>query len=364
MTKEKKKIVMFHPFVTEAQRKAVNETLKTRWIGQGPKVDQFEEDFKKKFKIPYAVAVNSGSAAIETVCDLLDLSPGDKVITTPLTCTATNLPFARRGCQLLFADIRKDTLNIDPDSVERLIELNPDVKLIINVHLGGIKSDLPSHASIPTLDDAAQALGIYRGNAANYTAYSFQAIKHITTGDGGMFVCRNEEEYRDAKLLRWFGIDREKKIAANWEPIMHEREMTFDIELLGWKRQMTDIAASMGIEGVKAYDAIMEKRRQIFEVYRSIKVGGFRLVDSEENVYWLATALVDRRADFRKKLADRGVETNLVQVRNDIYKVFGGQRLTLPNLNEIENQYISIPLHNVMTVEDAQYIKQVIEEGW
>ena len=125
--------------------------------------------------------------------------------------------------------------------------------------MGGIQATVAQNRftrtlQIPIISDACQALGIFTGD---YTCCSFQAIKHITTGDGGMLVVNNEKDYRDAKLLRWFGIDREKKIANNWKAYQN-RAMTFNIELPGTKRHMTDIAASMGIVGLTLYNKIIE----------------------------------------------------------------------------------------------------------
>lgn len=352
---------MFHPHVSEKQRNAVQQVLKTRWIGQGDRVDEFEQKFEEKFSAPYAVSVNSGSAALETAFDLIGLKAGDKVISTPLTCTASNLPLVRRGCEIVWADIRKDTLNLNFNDVARKVVTHGDIKAIVNVHLGGIESDIVA-ANIPIVDDAAQALGIYR-HEAKYNCYSFQAIKHVTTGDGGMLVVNNDADYRKAKLLRWFGIDRNKKKANNWQAY-REREMLFDIELAGHKRQMTDIAASMGIAGLEDYDKIVEYRKKIFDIYKSIKMDGLTLIDGEKNVYWLATFLVEKREEFIKKLFDYNIETNVVQARNDMYKIFGGRRQDLPNMNWAETRYISVPLHNMMSIEDAVYIRDVIKSGW
>src|SRR5438045_981972 len=114
-------IDLFHPYVTQEMREAVDEVLHSRFIGQGPKVDLFEKLFKEKFNLNYAVSLNSGTAALETAYDLIDLKPGDEVISTPLTCTATNLPLIRKGVKIVWADILKDTLCIDPEDVNRKI---------------------------------------------------------------------------------------------------------------------------------------------------------------------------------------------------------------------------------------------------
>jgi len=350
---------LFHPYVPKEAISAVRRTLKTRWIGQGPKVDQFEKEFCKAFNLTHAIAVSSGTAALETAYDIVDLKAGDEVISTPLTCTATNLPLIRRGVKIIWADILKDTLCIDPVSVHS--KITDKTKAVIQVHLGGIEADV-GKVHVPVISDACKALGIFKGN---YTACSFQAIKHITTGDGGMFVCDNFIEARKAKLLRWFGIDRERKIEAGWDAYK-ERKMTFDIELAGTKRQMNDIAAAMGIAGLKYYYFIMEYRRRLFHAYkhRLSTLSGIQLVDGRINTYWLATVLVERRDAFARMLFEKDIDTNVVQVRNDIYKIFGGKRVDLPVLNDIEEKYLSLPIGMHVTEEHVHRICDLIEKGW
>ena len=352
-------IDLFYPYVPREAIEAVSETLHTRFIGQGPKVDQFEKDFKAKFGVRHAVSLNSGTASLETAYDLIGLKDGDEVISTPLTCTATNLPLLRRGVKIVWADIDRNTLCIDPIDVKN--KTTERTKAIVQVHLGGIKS-MVNYTHLPVVSDACQALGIFSGD---FTCCSFQAIKHITTGDGGMLVVNRDKHEKDAKLMRWFGIDRDKKIANNWQAYQ-KRAMTFDIELLGTKRHMTDIAASMGIVGLAHYDRVIAHRKKIFDVYKDEFRGldGIKLVDGFENKYWLATVLVERRDDFAKMLFEADVDTNVVQVRNDIYSVFGGKREELPVMNELEEKYLSIPLNMRVTEDDAFYVARKIKGGW
>lgn len=357
---------LFWPYMDENIKKEVLKTMSTRWLGQGPQVDKFEKLVEKKFHVPHAVSVSSGSAALETAFDLLDIQAGDEVIVPVLTCTATNIPLMRKRAKLIFTDVDKETLCPDLEDIERKAKLHPKAKAIVTVHLGGIEcSTGMKYNDIPVVDDAAQAFGIFNGY---YTAVSFQAIKFFTTGDGGMFFCDNDEDYRKAKLMRWFGIDREKKRSDNWQNYK-KREMTFDIEIDGYKRQMTDIAASMGIGGLRAYDKIMKYRTDLYNIYKSRLSGidGIRVIDAhpgERNLHWLLTVLVDRRDDFAKMLLDHGVETNLVQIRNDIFKVFGGSRLDLPNMNELEDKYLCLPLNPHITTEGVEQICDLIQEGW
>lgn len=339
---------------------AVNETLGTRWLGQGPRVTKFEQAIETKFNRKHAVATNSGTAALELAYHLLDIQEGDEVIVPVLTCTATNIPLLRRKAKLIFADIDSDTLCPDFDDIAGKVTEN--TKAIVTVNLGGIKSDLVRIDGIPVVCDSAQGTGLDGGD---YCTYSFQAIKHFTTGDGGMLFTPDEESYKRAKKLRWFGIDREQKQKNDWQAYK-EREMTFDIEEAGYKYQMTDIAASMGLAGLEAYDKILIHRSVLFERYRNgiENIPGIRMVDGRVNVHWLATFLVENRDDFAIKLAENGIETNLVQLRNDIFKIFGGKRQDLPNMNRLEDKYISLPLHTNMNVSDVDYVLSVIKGGW
>lgn len=352
-------IDLFYPYIPEGTIEEVTDTLKSRWIGQGVKVDKFEKEFSDKFDQKYCVSMNSGSSALETAFELVGLVNGDEVISTPLTCTATNIPLLRKGVKIIWADINPNTLCIDKTDILR--KITGRTKAIVNVHLGGLDNNL-GEMPIPVVSDACQALGVFNGD---YTCCSFQAIKHITTGDGGMLVTSNEKEYKTAKLLRWFGIDREKKIKANWQAY-RERAMTFDIEVEGHKRHMNDIAAAMGIVGLKAYDNIISRRKRLFNLYRMFlnDTPGIKIIDSPGNTCWLMTVLVDRREDFAKMCFDCGIDTNLVQVRNDVYKIFGGKRADLPVMNYIEDKYISLPLTMKMTDDDVSYICDCIQKGW
>lgn len=355
---------LFWPYVPQEAREMVDEVLRSRFVGQGPKVESFEREFEKKFFLPLksAVSVNSGSAALETAYDLVGLKAGDEVISTPLTCSATNIPLARRGVKIVWADIMPDTLCIDPLDVQA--KITKKTKAVVQVHLGGIRADA-GNVNVPVISDAAQALGIFTGD---YTCCSFQAIKHITTGDGGMVVVNTKNTERDrnnAKLMRWFGIDREKKIKNNWQAFK-ERAMTFDIQMPGHKRHMNDIAAAMGLAGLLHYEEIMNKRRAQFDVYRHRldPIGGISLVDGPNNTYWLATVLVERREDFAKAMFEADIDTNLVQIRNDLFKLFGGKRTDLPVMNDIEDKYISLPLGPHLSEDDINHICDSIQEGW
>ena len=357
-------IRLFSPYMNKDIAGAVTDTLFSGCLTQGLKVDEFEKEFLKLFNVKYAVSLNSGTSALETAYDLIGLKEGDEVISTPLSCLATHMPLLARKVKIVWADIDKDTLCISRHDI--INKITDKTKAIVQVHLGGIRSSLDVIVNeygntIPIVSDACQALGIFVGD---YTACSFQSIKHITTGDGGMLILNSEEDYKKAKLMRWFGIDRERKIAEDWTAYK-TRMMSFDVEMLGYKRHMNDIAATMGLAGLQEYHNILEHRKKIFDIYKNrfSKLDGIKLIDGTVNVYWLATVLVKRRDDFARKLFEAGIETNLVQIRNDCYSIFNG-KADLPVLNSIEDKYISIPVGCHVSEDEAQYISDKIKEGW
>ena len=351
------KVVMFHPYVTEEMIDGVIDTLKSRWIGQGPKVDLFEEMFAKKFGVQYPVSVNSGTAALSLAYHLADIQPGDEVISPVFTCSATNIALLHQGAKIVWADIDPDTLNPSKLDIEQ--KITSKTKAIVNVHLSGNLNDL-GKMPVPVIGDSCQA-HLPPLPHEDYVCYSFQAIKHLTTGDGGMLVVNNEDDYQRAKKLRWFGIDREAKQAANWQ-VYKGRSITTDFDEAGWKYQMTDIAAALGIGALKSYNHIMEHHYKIAQIYYE----GLR---ENSNVAiiggtWGFPILVKDRDSFAKMLLSHGVETNVVQVRNDILSVFGGKRQDLPMMDLVEDDYIYLPLHMFVSEEDAYNICQLIRGGW
>ncbi|MFA6254836.1 MAG: DegT/DnrJ/EryC1/StrS family aminotransferase [Patescibacteria group bacterium] len=362
-------ITMFWPYVPEEAIKAVAEVLRTRWIGQGPKVDEVEKKFSEKFDIPYAATVFSGTAALHLALKLAFLEEGDEVITTPMTCTATNIPILYSKSKAVFADIQPNSMNIDPSDIRR--KITAKTKAIMVVHWAGYPCDMAEILAIAkeynlkVIEDAAHALGAkyqnqYIGRVGDYTCFSFQAIKQITTIDGGMLTMKEEQDYKRAKLLRWYGIDREFKGDIYWK---------YQIKEAGYKYHMNDVAATMLDVQLDNLDDILVRRQAMANQYlKELKnIAGLTLLERKpdrESGNWLFTIQVEKRNDFQRKLAENEIESHMVHVRNDICPIFGGKRLDLPVMNKVEDKYISIPLHNHLTDEDISKIISTIKSGW
>lgn len=344
----------------------LRDTLKTRWWGQGPKVDRFEKEFGKRFGHKYCVFVNSGTAALHLAYDLAGVGPGDEVIVPVLTCTATSHPVLLLGAKPVFADIRPDTLTIDPADVEK--KITDRTKAIVAVHLGGQVEDvqnlrrLSRKYDIPIIEDAAQALGAGRIGHGDYTCYSFQAIKHLTTGDGGMLVVKRASDYASAKRLRWFDIDREAKKNRKWQA-WDRRGITFDQEVPGYKYHGNDIAASIGLAALKTIRKSVAHRNRLAAEYRKLLSGcaAVDLLANGDSANWLFMVKVKgSRDDFADYLFRNGVETNVAHIRNDIFRVFGGKRLDLPGMNEVEFRYLCLPLNDWVSVDDVRHVCKLI----
>lgn len=348
--------------------KELRDTLSGRWWGQGPKVAEFERRFGEKFNFPYSIMVNSGTAALWLAYELAGArGPGTEVIVPVLTCTATCHPLLHLGAQIVFADIRPDTLTADLADVER--KITPRTKAIVAVHLGGLVIDregwlaLRKRYGIPIVEDACQALGAKTVGFGDYTCFSFQAVKSLSTGDGGMLCVRNPQDYDRAKRLRWFDIDREEKAARNWQA-WDRRGITFDQRRPGYKFHANDIMAAIGLAGLKDFDRNLAHRHMLARIYRQL-LRSSKVVDllaEGDSANWLFMVLAKGdRDELAERLWKQGIETNVGHLRNDIFTVFGGKRQDLPGMNEVEFRYLCLPLNDYVSRADVVRVCEAIE---
>ena len=363
-------IVLFHPHIPKNAKKYVAEVLDTRWIGQGPRVQEFEGNFKNQFQLPGpALAVGSGTDALHLAYLLAGIKEGDEVLSPLFTCTATNIPLLYIGAKIKFIDVDPKTLNISIEDLKKKISKN--TKAIVCVHYGGLPCDmdeihsLANQFNIPVIEDAAHALGASYNNKligtiSQFTMYSFQAIKHLTTGDGGLLTFMDSSLEKLAGRLRWFGIDRDNKQKGIWEN---------DIKEIGYKYQMTDISAAIGLAGLEEFEETLSFRRKLYDRYLG-HLSDFKdvtIVDDfnpkKEHAAWLFTILVKRRLDLQKKLREHGIESGQTHYRNDRYSIFKCNE-TFPNMDLIDDEYLILPLHTKMTLLDVDRICETIKTGW
>lgn len=373
LLQEHEGIPLFYPHVPKRAIEEVSDTLSGRWIGQGPKVDKFEKEITSKFLGKHsALSVGSGTDAIHLSYLLAGIQPGDEVLSSVFTCTATNIPLLYIGAKPVFVDIDKKTMNIDVNDIES--KITEKTKAIACVDYGGVPCNyeelnrIANKHNLKIISDAAHSLGsTYKDKFAcqwaDYTIFSFQAIKTITTGDGGMVCIKNKDELELGKKLRWFGIDRTAKQGGIWEN---------DITDIGYKYQMNDISAGMGLAALEEIDQTIKYRNDLFKYYENglseasdLSIIGKSSSDEYFNSSWLITVAVNGgRLDLMKKLRENGIESAQVHYRNDRYSIFGGRDDSLLNMNAIEDSYLVLPLHTKMGKEHVDKICEVIKSGW
>jgi len=365
-------ISFFHVHISPLAIELATKALHSGWVSEGEVVKEFETRLAATLGVKNPVAVNSGTSALHLALVLCGVGRADEVILPAQTFVATGMVILMQGATPVFADIDPMTGNISPQSIAERI--TPRSRAIMPVHWGGYPCDLDEINSLArrhnlaVIEDAAHALGAaYKGrpigSISRFTAFSFQAIKHLTTGDGGLLCCPGESDADAAFVGRWFGIDR-----ADSKPgLLGARG--YNIETVGYKYHMGNIAAAIGLGNLDGFPARLARRRQIATFYRSQLrgVSGLQLLRAEadrEHAYWLFTILVDGREDFVRKLDGEGIPTSVVDLRIDQNAVFGGIRDDLPGQAEFNNRQIAIPLHDNLTDADVERIVGTIRSGW
>lgn len=334
-----------------------------QWIGQASRVDEVEKKLADKFGFKYPVMVNSGTSALDLAYHLIGIKEEDEILCACLSCSASWIPLIHRKAKIVFVDIEKNTLTIDPIDIEKKITKN--TKAIVAVALGGIPINekifkIGKKYKIPVVVDAAQAIGYNKGD---YLIYSFQAIKQITCTDGGLLVVRNKKEYERARKLRWFGIQRDKKIKNNWQA-WKGRAVTCDIEDVGFKMQPTDLDALLLNCGLNDYDKYQNIRKKLSDIYRKelSKIPQIKLFRDNGTFNWLFGIQIEDRDKLAKYLDDEGVGTNVVHTRNDLLTIFKRFKNHCPNMDEINLKYLYLPLHPRLKENDIYSICNIIKK--
>lgn len=362
----------FHTHVSPRAIELAADTLRSGWLSEGQRVVEFETALATRLNLVNPVALNSGTAALHLALAIAGIGPGDEVIVPPQTFVATGLAVLMQRAVPVFADIDLHTGNICPESIRA--KISDRTRAIIPVHWAGYPCDmdeinaLAATHNLAVIEDAAHALGAtYKGRpigaVSRFTCFSFQAIKHLTTADGGALCCLRDDDHRAARCRRWFGIDRANSLPS----VLGER--VFDIDTLGYKYHMNDLAAAVGLGNLGDFAGQLARRRQIAAYYRRELAGvpGLELLrqdDDRTHACWLFTTLVARREDLIRKLKEHGIPASVVHLRIDRFRVLGGMRDDLPGQTEFDRCQVALPAHAGLTDEDINNIVCVVQSGW
>jgi len=345
---------------------ALEKVLYSGYVAQGDVVEEFEREFENYIGSGHTLSLNSGTAALHIALILAGVKEGDEVISTPLTAEPTNVAIKMVGAKIRWADIDSNTGGINPKSVEQ--NINSKTKAIIFVDYAGVPSDIAAlktiseKHNIPVIEDAAHALGAkFEGKKTGchfpFTVFSFQAIKHLTTIDGGALQIQDENLYKAGKKIRWFGLDKTVSRIEN------------NITMQGYKYHMNNVNACIGLVQLKEIDTIIESYisngKYLDENLKGIKdVELLNYYPNSEPSYWLYTLKVNNRERLIKKLADNGIMASELHKRNDLHTYLNDYPVKLPNLDEFYSKMLHLPCGWWVTKEDCDKMVSVIKEGW
>lgn len=359
-------------YIDKKAYQSVRKVLASTYVSEGKLVAKFEKQLTEKLGLINPIAVNSGTSALHLAVDLAGIRRGDEVICPAQTFIATAMVFLQQDAKPVFTDIQYETGNIDPRRIEE--KITKKTKAIMVVHWGGYPADLEEihkiaqRHNLVVIEDAAHALGAtYKGrpigSISPFTCFSFQAIKHVTTGDGGAVCCLEKKDALRGFNKRWFGIDRLRDKPS----LLGERQ--YNLDSIGYKYHLNDYGAALGLANLANFKRRLKKRRKIASYYQKelteapgIKL--FRYLPNRQSSFWLFGMHVDKRLDFIKAMKDRNIQTSVVHQRIDRNKVFGGITKGLVDQERFDETQIHIPIHDTLTDEDAYYIVRAIKKGW
>jgi perosamine synthetase len=285
---------------------------------------------------------------------------------------ATTTAILMAGGKPVYADVEYQTGNLAADEITR--HITGKTRAILATDWGGYPCDWDAIQAIAranglaAIEDAAHALGAtYKGKPVGSigptTCFSFQAIKHLTTGDGGLICVSTPEDYEQAVRLRWYGIDRLKRKPS----ILGEPE--WNVTEVGYKYHMNDVAAAMGIGNMEDLDRNLNRRREIVTAYRSAlsTIPGVQLFQhspERQSANWLFSIHVERREEFCRMMTAKEIPVSVVHLRIDRNDVCGGERTDLPQLARFTETHVSLPLHPYLTDDDVKCVTDAVSSGW
>ncbi len=361
------------PYITELEHEYVSEVLKSGWLSRGPKTKVFEEKMAEWLGVKHAIGVNSCTAAMHLALVAYGIGPGDEVITSPYTFCSTANVILHVGATPVFVDTLDD-FNINYNLIEKSV--TPRTKAIMPVHFGGNVCDMDAIMAIAkkhnlvVIEDAAHGIGAkfknrHAGTFGHAGAYSFYATKNLTTGEGGLFVTDNDDIADKVRELSLHGMSQNA-----WNRYEKGGSWKYAVNAPGYKYNMTDIQAALGIAQFEKFDEMQEIRKNIvtwyFESLKEIK--HIRLPECTANVihawhlYPIVIGDVERfsRNEIIEALNDEGISTSVhfipVHLHPYYQNEYGFKHGDFPVAERLSESEISLPLHPGMTKDDVHYI--------
>jgi len=363
-----------HVPVDEAVEK-IREVLVSGFINEGLQVTEFQKALCSYLNVKNLIAMNAGTSALTIAFKLCGVGPDTEVISSPMTCIATNTPIENLGAKIVWADVNPETGSIDPADIER--KITPKTRAIVYVDWAGNPCEIEAidaigrKHGIKVIQDAAHAFaatwnGKPISDYSDFTCYSFQAIKHLSSGDGGALIARDEKDYLLARKLKWFGYDREatKDEKGEWKG----QRWSADVEdgEVGYKFNMNNVSAAIGLAQMPHIDRILNTHRRNAAILEkafstSNLIRPVPLPPQAQSSYWVFTCMTDPSINRDKLMEDlnaEGIAAGLVHLSNDGYSAFKKYDADLPGVRYFGDHQMSLPCGWWLSEDDCKHIAE------
>lgn len=358
----------------------IKKVFESGFINEGIQVTELTEKLKSYLKTENLILVNSCTSALTMALRLCNVTKDDEVISTSMTCVATNTPIDNLGAKIVWADVDPENGMLDPNDV--LNKITAKTKAVIAVAWAGTPprlqelSKICKEKNVKLILDAAHAFGASYDNLplhhwCDFVCYSFQAIKHVTTGDGGALISKSDEDYKRSKSMKWFGLDRDvaKDASGNWKG----QQWDVDIVEAGYKFNMNNVSAAIGLSQIEYFDEIINSHVKNAKLYKQLFenekfVCSASIPEGSNSTFWVYTMKLKNpkltRDQLLKSLNELGIHAGVVHVPNHEYTAFESFNTNLPGVEEFSKNQFSLPcgwwLEENDIIEIATKVKEIV----
>jgi perosamine synthetase len=370
---------LFKPSVGEEELANIREVFERAWLGLGPMVVQFEKEWSQYIGTSTSVGVNSGTAALHLSLTAFGFQPGAKVLVPAITFVSTAGAALYNQLEPVFVDIDPDSLSISLEDLE--LKISADCVAVIPVHLGGhpVRMDrlmeIATQHHLAVIEDCAHcAGGIYKGKKlgtwGDIACFSFEEKKCMTTGDGGMISSDRVDLVEPLRAYRWLGIDKDtwKRSAGYTSPeVVDARHWYYEVDVLGYKYNMNDLMAAIGLAQLKKLDRMNARRRAIIQRYLD-GIKGCRQIQPlfpyklEDSAYWIFGVRCEKRDDLILHLKKRGIATSVHYMPIPMHPLFRKYRAETPVANRVWQTMLTLPLFPDLTDAEVDYVVEALRE--
>lgn len=378
LTQGKMQIRLFKPCVGDEELENIRGVFERAWLGLGPLVSQFEKEWNEYLGVNASLGLNSATAALHLSLTAFGFPPGKKVLVPAITFVATANAALYNQLEPVFVDVDPETLSIDLEDLQR--KITPECVAVMPVHMGGHPVQMEKlmpiarQHGLKVVEDCAHCaggsyLGKKLGTWGDFGCFSFEEKKSMTTGDGGMISTNDVEMIEKLKPYRWVGIDKDtwKRAAGYTDTLVDARHWHYEVSVLGYKYNMNDLMAAIGLAQLKKLDWMNERRRHIIHRYLD-GIQGCRKIRPllpyrlEDLAYWIFGIRSEKRDDLIMYLKRQGIATGVHYMPLTLHPLFRKYKDQTPIANKVWQTMITLPLFPDLTDEEVDYVVNALIE--